>query len=79
MFDHLPIHLCDWSQQPDIHIYCDDSWTTPHWKQEGEDFPEEGDPVGCYLTSDEPLRKYAFDFEKVNCPACLSKAKGVSS
>lgn len=67
-FLDLTVHLSDWSQQPDIHILCDDSWVTPGW----------GRPTliqralerrEIYRADDE--RYYTFDDAKVTCKACL--------
>lgn len=65
----LIIHLCDWSSQPDIHIYCDDSWTGPAWG------PIEKIIIqpGVYLSDDDRL--YCFDAKLVSCKACLDKMK----
>ena len=68
----LTVHHCDWSSQPDLHIHCDDSWTTPLW----------GTPSAMqaalerreiFVTEDD--RYYTFDDDKVTCKACLAKMK----
>ncbi len=60
---HDQVHLCDWSSQPDIHIVCDDSWTTPAW-----DEPRVRLPADVYVSDDRRL--YTFEERLVTCPAC---------
>lgn len=72
--DHLPIHLCDYASQPYIRIYCDQAWCSPGWNQ-----PDEGDPPGCWLTDENPPRKYTFDFWKVTCKLCNERFKEVNN
>lgn len=55
------VHHCDWAGQPDIHIVCEDRWTTPSWSDQT--------PGGPYL--DETGRLYAFDESQVTCGRCL--------
>jgi len=56
------VHNSDWASQPNIHIRCDDRWTTPAWV----------DPLrsGVYLDDDGKL--YTFEAELTTCPACLA-------
>lgn len=68
----LTVHYSDWSGQPDVHILCDDSWTTPSWGritliQRSLERRE------IYRADDE--RFYTFERAKVTCKACLAKMK----
>ena len=61
----LPVHACLWSQQPDILIACDHSWTTPKWGDAKTSIDD------VFWTDDGRL--YTFDEEKLTtCAACLA-------
>lgn len=54
--------MCDWSQQPDTHIFCMDLWTTPGWGVE---------PLGDGVYEADAQRvHYTFRSELVTCPKC---------
>jgi hypothetical protein len=61
------IHLCCWGDQPDIQIYCDESWTTPKWGGSPPDRPN----LNLYLSDDD--RWYTFTKELITCSACINK------
>ena len=61
-----PVHYSDWAQQPDIGLACGERWTTPKWGAQRSNDTD----VGIYESDDGRL--YAFDEEKVTCPACLA-------
>lgn len=55
------VHWCDWSGQPDIHIACDGTWTTPDMLD---------------IAAFEPFHarsghRYAFEVARVTCPKCI--------
>lgn len=63
-----PVHISDWAGQPDIRIFCDQSWTTPAWTDSVvvvEDHDGEG---GVYRSTDNRL--YTFTKSRVTCEAC---------
>lgn len=64
------IHLCDWSQQPDIRIQCEQKWTQPEW-----DTPENAEfiaslPDDVHLATNGQL--YTFEEKCVTCEKCKS-------
>ncbi len=67
-----PVHLSDWSQQPDVRIACTQQYGTPAWKGTPADRPNL--PKGVYsLDIDGGPREgvlYTFDTAKVTCQRC---------
>jgi hypothetical protein len=68
----LRVHLSDWAGQPDIHILCDGTWTTPAWGPESA-LQKSLAKRDIYLGDDE--RYYTFEEEHVTCKSCLEKMK----
>jgi hypothetical protein len=62
--DKKPVHMVDYSSQPDLRVRCDGSWTTPKFPQ------PEGLSGGVYGTADDRL--YTFSEEKVTCELCIA-------
>ena len=61
------VHLCNYSSQPDIQIWCDDSWSEPAWNATSglTDNPK------VYESDDGRL--YTFDLGETTCAKCLAK------
>jgi hypothetical protein len=70
--DDAFIHMVDWSSQPDLLFRCDGAWSTPDWKQSGEDPTKLQYLGGIYLADNG--RRYTFDKDKITCPVCLRTA-----
>lgn len=70
MLRDLRVHFSDYSSQPDIHILCDDTWTTPSWGRQTM-IQRALERREIYRSDDE--RYYAFDEEKVSCKECKEK------
>lgn len=68
----LRVHLSDYSSQPDIHILCDNTWTTPAWGPEST-LQKSLAKRDIFLGDDD--RYYTFDPEHVTCKQCLAKMK----
>lgn len=62
--DNIVIHCCDYAQQPDIRIYCDQSYDNPDLSEPSP---------GAYGRYDGKI--YTFDSFRVNCKDCLVKMK----
>ena len=63
------IHICDYASQPDIRIFCTQTWTTPKWPI-GD---AETAVPGLYLADNGMY--YSFDLQLANCKDCLNKAE----
>jgi len=63
------IHLCNWSQQPDVQIACDGSWTTPAIRFQKAEQAATG--IKDVHKADDG-RLYTFDRRNVTCPKCKS-------
>lgn len=72
MNDDAFVHMVDWSSQPDLLFRCDGAWSTPNWKQLGEDPMRDQHHDGIYIADNERL--YTFDEGKITCPVCLRTA-----
>lgn len=59
-----PVHWCDQAQQPDVHVECSDTWSTPAWGTIGDH------SKGVYRLDSGEL--YTFDGWRVTCPKCLA-------
>lgn len=69
-----PVHLCDWSSQPDLHIACGEPWAVPAWKTATTD--PHTSTEGVYRTDDGRL--YAFERDMATCEACKAAPPYVS-
>jgi hypothetical protein len=58
----LPIHMVDWSSQPDLLFRCDGLWDTPSWKQP---------PLPEQVHLADGGRLYTFYEARITCPDCL--------
>lgn len=65
------VHWCDFAQQPDIHIACDDTWSTPRWggheKHVDAEFEKkfcQADTGHVYVWGNDPEQ------ENITCPEC---------
>jgi hypothetical protein len=63
------IHWCGYASQPDIQIWCDQSWTTPKW---GPGDHVHRDEAGTYYDTDDG-RLYTFEYPRATCLACAQK------
>lgn len=61
------VHLCDFAQQPDIRIACDQSWTTPAIRFQR---PEKAATGIKDVHKADDGRLYTFEAAKVTCPKC---------
>jgi len=61
----MDIHWVGWASQPDLQIWCDESFTTPSYGNAGTDVPN------VYRTADDRL--YTFDCALATCAACKRK------
>lgn len=60
------IHYCDYASQPDIRIFCDQSWTRPAWNDASTSIEN------VYKTEDN--RVYTFNLLLTTCLDCAKKA-----
>jgi hypothetical protein len=57
------VHFSDWSQQPDVRVLCDQTYSRPAWGQPW------GLAAGVFALEDSRL--YTFEQGAVTCPQCL--------
>jgi len=62
----MKIHYCNYSNQPDVLIFCNKYWTQPAWTQPANK------PEFVYKTDDKGESYYTFNKELVTCEECLN-------
>lgn len=73
-----PIHLCVYSSQPDIQIYCNNDWTIPKWGTCISGFVDTGIYEGEAYKGAQHYR-YTFEDRFVTRKDCLNKRKEKSN
>lgn len=71
------VHWCDHAQQPDIHLVCTDTWTTPAWGSPAENATGLKDVYKADTDDDTDLL-YTFRAELVTCGSCQNLAQQAS-